>query len=227
MIRKAYCLNAAIIAAITGVYVNDAHAQASATLQVVESTPGMWEVFVSITGDTSGLYAYHLNVVDTDPTLISYEENTLIVLSSLNPVFFTGFVKHIQGIVGDDLFFNAGSNQGPAQGDPIFNVGITPVFVPGILGPPVDLDVPAKLGTFITPTGLGANNFELDGFGAVLFDDSMTPGNFLESNEVMVTLEVVPFPEPSTVALFALTAPALLLRRRQDAPAAPCRDFGF
>lgn len=153
-----------------------------------ETAPGTWEVLVDVTGDdTAGLSAYEIWVDGVDPSLVSFEENTLatVVGENYTPAgFLSGTL--VQGEVGGS--FNAGNYQGCGDAA-ILGIGMEEVYeegsLPGIT-PLVDLDVPALLGILNTPTGLGEENFRA--IVAALLNAA--GDGFLD--EVIPTYEVIP-----------------------------------
>ncbi len=130
----------------------------------VETSAGVWDVSVSITGsETAGLSAYGIWVY-ADPALVTYTENTLWTYGA--GYVAVGFppANLMQGDVGGN--FNAGNYQA-SLASAILGIGKIPVdeqsTIPEISG--VSLGVPALLGTLTTPEGLGVGDFDFDGFG--------------------------------------------------------------
>ena len=172
-----------------------------------ETASGTWEVSVEVTGaDTSGLSAYGFWVY-IDPALVSYTENTLGTLDAGSlPIGFLSST-HVSGDVAGN--FNAGNYQNSGAAS-IPGIGMVPVYQappPGIPTPPVDLGVPALLGTLSTPAGLGEADFDYDGAALLnAANDGYIAGT--------ITMEVNPIPEPATLALLAMGGLALLRRKR-------------
>jgi|SaaInl7_200m_RNA_FD_contig_31_895038_length_677_multi_33_in_0_out_0_1 hypothetical protein len=171
-----------------------------------ETVSGTWEVSVTVTGtDTAGLSAYGFYVNNTAG--VSYVENTLNVLGpDYQP---DGFLSPVSGYIGAD--FNAGNYQGSAAA--IQGIGIVPVYQApptGVPVPPVDLAVPALLGTLTTPGGLGAGDFATDGAGLL----NLAADGFL--SELTVTQEVNPIPEPMTLSLLAIGGCLVAIKRKRS-----------
>ena len=173
---------------------------ATVTYTFDETASGSWDVYAEVTAgvaETAGLSAYSVWVY-TNPALVSYTENTLFDAGA-----FKGFLPPnlSQGDVGGD--FNAGNFQ-TSGGFALTGVGISPV-----VSGPVNLGVPALLGTLSTPGGLGVA--DLAGTSAGLLNP--TNDGFLTS--VAVESVVNPIPEPVTLSLLAIGGLLMLARRRR------------
>ena len=172
-----------------------------------ETASGTWDVSAEIIGaDTSGLSAYGIWVY-IDPALVSYTENTLGTLDAASqPIGFLSSTLVSGDVAGN---FNAGNYQNSGASS-IPGIGMVPVYQAppvGVPAPPVDLGVPALLGTLSTPAGLGAADFAPD--GAALLN--IANDGFIAA---IITMEVNPIPEPATLALLAIGGLAMLRRRR-------------
>ena len=175
-----------------------------------ETSSGTWEVLVQVTpaaGDTMGLSAYAIWV---DSPGVSYVSNKLDTLNGSYAAI--GFLTPVSGYVG--ALFNAGNFQ--TTGSPIYDVGINPVYIlppPGPPPVPVDLGVPALLGTLTTPAGLTLTSQLYPGpAGTGLFNGA---GDGYQTSPPTPTWEVNPIPEPVTLTLLGLGGLAMLIRRRR------------
>ncbi len=186
----------------------------------VDGTPGTWDVTVEVTGaDTAGLASYSIWVFGVDPATVSYAENTLGTMNSdYQPIGFQA-ANLVQGYLGAD--FNAGNfqNSGPSA---ILGIGMVPLdlHAPGDVVPPVILGVPALLGTLTTPPGLVVHYpgipYIQGGLGAEsasCFNE--TGDGYLPPEEVTVSAETFPIPEPATLSLLAIGGLVMLRRRRK------------
>ena len=172
---------------------------ATVTYTFNETVSGSWDVYAEVTAgvaETAGMSAYSVWVY-TNPATVSYAENTLF-----DNVGFKGFLPPnlSQGDVGGN--FNAGNFQS-SGGFALTGVGVSPV-----VSGPVNLGVPALLGTLSTPAGLGVA--DLAGTSAGL----LNPANDGFLTSVDVASVVNPIPEPVTLALLGIGGLALLIRRR-------------
>ena len=189
--------------------------QGQADFDLIETSPQEWMLFGTVTGDTSGLFAVHINVFGTEAEIASMgtDAATLEPLGGLDTATgeITGFASLAQIPVGNPaLQYNAGSTQD--FDTPLFDIGIIPVSVPTMLPQPVNTAVPTKLLTIVTPVDLtqpGA--VEVSVF---LYDDTRTFNGFLDDNEIDMTLIVTPIPEPVSAVLLSVTGVALIARRR-------------
>ena len=184
-----------------------------------ETAPGTWDVYALVTGaDTAGLSAYSIWVYGY-PGEVSYAENTLGTMNSgSQPIGFHA-ASRAQGYLGAD--FNAGNfqNSGPSA---ILGIGMVPLdlHAPGDVVPPVILGVPALLGTLTTPPGLVVHYpgipYIQGGLGAEsasCFNE--TGDGYLPPEEVTVSAETFPIPEPATLSLLAIGGLVMLRRRRK------------
>lgn len=205
--------NKLLAIAAAGVLAAAGLAQAQEKIEVTfdETSPGTWDVLAEVTTEgNSGISSYSVSVVNTPASEISYSQNNLSALSTEG----TGFGSANKGPVPVDdpnaTTYNAGSFQTSAS-DGFLNVGKEPVHVEDLGGgPAVDLGVPALFGTFTTPTGLGAENFEASGWA--LFN-AAGDGFLSSSPEISTTVD--PIPEPTSLALLGLGGVALFTRRRR------------
>ena len=177
-----------------------------------ETAPGTWEVSVDATGgDNLGLAQYSVWVRGT--TAVSYVEEKMSTLRAVNFAAM-GFQPStlVDGPIGPD--YNAGNFQG-ANEYAIHNIGVTALQIgppPPFPAPPpydIDLGVPAHIGTFTTPTGLGLGDF--DATSANMFnltgDGVIEPGPWL--------CVVNPIPEPATLSLLGVGSLLLIRRKRR------------
>ena len=205
--------------AAAGVLATAGLAQAQEQIEVTfdETSPGSWDVLAEVTSDNnSGLSSYDVSVVGTPATDISYTQNTLDTTKGDGSS--VGFAAASMGVIGDEAtstHFNAGSFQNPVGSTkaPVFDIGKAPVMVesalPGVIES-IDLDVPALLGTFTTPEGLGEANFQATAPG--LFNAA---ADGFYQGDTNLTTTVNPIPEPTSLALLGLGGVALLARRKR------------
>ena len=179
-----------------------------------ETSSGNWNVLVQVTpqsGDTMGLSAYAIWV--NAASGVNYTENTLGTLNgSYQPIGFQAGTL-LKGFISGK--YNAGNFQ--TYTAPIYNIGISPVYIAPPPGPPpipVNLGVPALLGTLTTPAGLHLLTDLYPGpSGTGLFN---AQGNgYLPT--VTPTWEVNPIPEPATLALLAIGSALWLIGKRRSA----------
>ena len=183
-----------------------------------ETAPGSWDVNVTVNyADTLGLAQYSIWVRGTNA--VSYVENQM---HTLRPGDFAqmGFQPQfrLQGPIGPD--FNAGNFQ-RADEYAIHNIGVTPLQIgppPPFPAPPpydIDLGVPAHIGTFTTPAGLGLPAGSQEGH-----DDFSASANLLNEPSdgiihAITTWEVNPIPEPATLSLLSVGSLLLIRRKRR------------
>ncbi len=156
-----------------------------------ETSPGTWEVLVEVSGeDTAGLAAYEVWVDGVDPAAVDFEENVLctVVGEEYTQVGFSPGT-FIDGEVAGS--YNAGNYQGSGE-NAIIGVGMAVVDEPGCLPgitPHVNLDVPALLGILRTQPGLTEENFRVMVVGLL----NKLGDGFLNANDIVPTLDVIPF----------------------------------
>ena len=155
-----------------------------------ETQPGTWEVLVEVSGDTAGLSAYEIWVDGVDSSTVSFTENTLgtVIGDNYSPV---GFLSNtlLQGDVNGS--FNAGNFQGCGE-NAIEGIGKESVYEEGSdpgATPLVDLDAKALLGILSTEAGLNEENFRVTTAGLLNYSG----GGFVDANQLVPTLEVIPF----------------------------------
>ena len=155
-----------------------------------EISPGKWEVYIEVTGDTAGLAAYEIWVDGVDPATVSFEENVLstVVGENFDPV---GFLSStfLQGEAAGS--FNAGNFQSSGAAA-IEGIGLEEVYEPGSIPgttPLVNLDAKALLGILTSEEGLTEENFRVIIAGLL----NGTGDGFLNTDDLVPTLEVIPF----------------------------------
>ena len=177
-----------------------------------ETSSGNWNVLVQVSGDdTAGLSAYAIWV--NSASGVNYTENVLGTLNgSYSPIGFQAG-NLLKGYISGK--YNAGNFQSYTA--PISGIGKVPVFIMPPPGPPpipVNLGVPALLGTLTTPAGLHLTTDLYPGpTGTGLFNAGVT--GYLPT--VTPTWEVNPIPEPATLALLAIGSALWLLGKRRSA----------
>lgn len=177
-----------------------AFAAQAATVQFTlnETAPGTWEMLVDVGGtDTAGLSAYGM-FVNIPTAQVSYTENLLFDIGSFSGMFPNTAVN---GDVGG--IFNAGNFQN-SGGFAIQGMGMVPIALGS-----VNLGVPALLGTFTTPVGLGAADFTAEKAGLL----NVNNDGFLIDLTLLDTV-VNPVPEPMTLSLIGIGGLALIRRRK-------------
>ena len=211
--------NRLLAIAAAGVLATAGLAQAQEEVEITfnETSPGTWDVLAEVTTEGNrGLSSYDVTVAGTPATDISYAQNSLSTTkpSGAN----VGFAAASKGAIGEEATstrFNAGSFQNAPGSDdaPILDIGKEPVQVdslaPSVISP-VDLEVPALLGTFTTPEGLTAENFQATAPG--LFNAA---GDGFYQGTTNLTTTVNPIPEPTSLALLGLGGLALFTRRKR------------
>ena len=146
-----------------------------------ETSPGTWNVFADVTGDTTaGLSAYEIWVDGVDAGTVSYAENTL---GSSTEGFLASTL--LQGDIAGS--FNAGNYQNANSA--IEGIGKVAVNESGVV-----LDAHALLGVLTTETGLTEENFRVGVFGLL----NAAGDGYVYSPESLVTptVEVIPIPLP-------------------------------
>jgi hypothetical protein len=177
-----------------------------------ETAPGSWDVSVEVTGaDTAGLSAYSLWVKAPSGAGVSFAQN---ILATVDAGFATyGFASgNVSQIAFPTLdLYSAGNFQTLTA--KLLGVGMVAIDDPGAFppgSPHVQLVVPALLGTFTTPVGLGVADLYPGDAG--LFNAA---GDAFHSAPPAATFTVNPIPEPVTLTLLGLGGLALLIRRRR------------
>ncbi len=167
----------------------------------VETSSGTWEVSVEVTGsDTAGLATYDFWVRDT--TGVEYVENTL---------FDEGDDEDDKGF--DPSFLLAEYDGVDFWVDNAQDIDylITGIGKDDVIQGPVDLDVPALLGTLSTPAGLDEDDFEVN-FTALL---NASGDGFLSDTNVNITYAATPIPEPLTLSLLGIGGAVIAIKRKR------------
>ena len=172
-----------------------------------ETSSGNWDVLLQVSGDdTAGLSAYAIWV--NAASGVNYTENTLGTLNAMSqPIGFSPSTLLKGYILGK---YNAGNFQSYTA--PILGIGKIPVHVdppPAVPLPPVDLGVPALLGTLSTPAGLHLLT-DIYPEAVSLFN---AVGDGYQSSPPSATWEVNPIPEPATLGLLLIGVLVLLPRK--------------
>ena len=176
-----------------------AYGQGTGAYRIIETESGVWNLFISVSGKTSGLVGFTMDVKGISPAEVaatSFDFNPALTTTTTDGT--VGFAVQLSGGIADDEFFNFVGHQSLLHPVAIYDVGMIPVFVESIapsLIPSIDLDVPTFLGTLRSSSALIADNFGIEfahSSSVALYDQSRTARGFLSAEKTTATLEVIP-----------------------------------